>query len=129
VVESDGGGNTDNNTLSNLVINSEIVGKSASFPDGDGSGAVNFTISATNATSYKILIGSETLTTTTGKVSYTSVLQAQTHIPSMYLHIEEISLFLQILQLPFTKLLHNFGQTNLIQMDYQILITGVMTRE
>ena len=67
---SDGGGNTDNNTLSNLVINSEIVGKSASFPDGDGSGAVNFTVSATNATSYKILIGSETLTTTTGKVSY-----------------------------------------------------------
>lgn len=67
---SDGGRNTDNNTLSNLVINSEIVGKSASFPDGDGSGAVNFTVSATNATSYKILIGSETLTTTTGKVSY-----------------------------------------------------------
>ena len=53
-----------------MVINSEIVGKSASFPDGDGSGAVNFTVSATNATSYKILIGSETLTTTTGKVSY-----------------------------------------------------------
>ncbi len=68
---SDGGGNSeDNTTLSNLTINSEIVGKSASFPDGDGSGTVNFTVSATNATSYKMLIGSETLSSTTGKFSY-----------------------------------------------------------
>ena len=67
----DGGGNSEDNTaLSNLIINSEIVGKSASFPDGDGSGTVNFTVSATNATSYKMLIGSETLSSTTGKFSY-----------------------------------------------------------
>lgn len=67
----DGGGSSeDNTTLSNLNISSEIVGKSASFPDGDGSGTVNFTVSATNATSYKMLIGSETLSSTTGKFSY-----------------------------------------------------------
>ena len=67
----DNGGNTDDNsTLANLLINSEIVGKSSSFPDGDGSGTVNFTVSATNATSYKILIGSETFTSSNGKFTY-----------------------------------------------------------
>lgn len=66
----DGGATGDDATLSNLVINSEIVGKSSSFPDGDGSGSVNFTVSANNATSYKMLVGSETLTSSTGKFSY-----------------------------------------------------------
>lgn len=39
---------------SNLVINAEIVGKSEATPNGDGSGDVNFTITADNALSYKI---------------------------------------------------------------------------
>lgn len=68
---ADGTGGTDDNaTPSNLIINAEIVGKSTSSPDGDGSGTVNFTVSANNATSYKILVGSETLTSTNGKFSY-----------------------------------------------------------
>lgn len=39
---------------SNIVINADIVGKSATAPNGDGSGDVNFTITADNALSYKI---------------------------------------------------------------------------
>jgi hypothetical protein len=39
---------------SNIVINAEVVGKDATHPDGDGSGLVNFSISADKAVSYKI---------------------------------------------------------------------------
>ncbi|MBP6430215.1 MAG: hypothetical protein KA319_00430 [Ferruginibacter sp.] len=38
----------------NLVITADIVGKTAALPNGDGSGDVNFTITADNALSYKI---------------------------------------------------------------------------
>ena len=37
---------------SNIVINAEIVGVDADNPDGDGSGLVNFTVTADNASSY-----------------------------------------------------------------------------
>ena len=40
-----------------LVINAEIVGQSVDFPNGDGSGDVNFTFSANNAISYKVDFG------------------------------------------------------------------------
>lgn len=66
----DGGGST-NVTPSNITISSQIVGTSTSFPNGDGSGVVNFTVSANNATSYKILIGQDTQTSTSGSFSYT----------------------------------------------------------
>jgi len=69
------GGSDDNtpivNTPSNLVINASVVGTDSSNPNGDGSGLVNFAVTATNATSYKILIGSETINSTTGIFSYT----------------------------------------------------------
>ncbi|MEQ1553904.1 MAG: hypothetical protein ABL929_06995 [Ferruginibacter sp.] len=39
---------------SNIVISAEPVGKTAALPNGDGSGDVNFTITADNALSYKI---------------------------------------------------------------------------
>lgn len=67
----DNGGGSSAVTPSNLVINSEIVGATVSNPNGDGSGVVNFTVTATNATSYKALIGTETITSTTGIFSYT----------------------------------------------------------
>lgn len=38
----------------NLVINTEIVGKSTDKPDGDGSGVVNITVNAQNAITYHI---------------------------------------------------------------------------
>ncbi|RAR72936.1 family 16 glycosylhydrolase [Flavobacterium aciduliphilum] len=41
----------------NLQISYDIVGKNASNPYGDGSGLVNFTVSATNAISYKFEFG------------------------------------------------------------------------
>lgn len=44
----------DLNAPSNIVITADIVGKSASAPNGDGSGDVNFTITADNALAYKI---------------------------------------------------------------------------
>jgi beta-glucanase (GH16 family) len=64
----DGSGTT---TPSNLIVNHEVVGSTASLPNGDGSGVVNFSVSADNATSYKILIGSSVINSTTGIFSYT----------------------------------------------------------
>lgn len=40
-----------------LTITADIVGQSEEFPDGDGSGNVNFTFSASNAISYKVDFG------------------------------------------------------------------------
>lgn len=40
-----------------LTITAEIVGQSAEFPNGDGSGNVNFTFSANDAISYKVDFG------------------------------------------------------------------------
>lgn len=39
---------------SNIVINAEIVGQGTNTPNGDGSGDVNFTVTADNALSYRI---------------------------------------------------------------------------
>ncbi|MFZ2432662.1 MAG: family 16 glycosylhydrolase [Lutibacter sp.] len=71
------GGSSDQNdeltlTPSNLTINAKIVGASISNPNGDGSGIINFSISATNATSYKVLLGNgETKEVTNGNFTYT----------------------------------------------------------
>jgi len=75
ILFSCGGGSDQNDDLtltpSNLAVNAEIVGVSASNPNGDGSGKINFNISATNATSYKILLGNgETKEVTNGKFTY-----------------------------------------------------------
>jgi beta-glucanase (GH16 family) len=56
----------------NLIVTPVIVGATAQNPNGDGSGVVNFTLSATNATSYKITLGNgETKELTSGSFSYT----------------------------------------------------------
>lgn len=56
----------------NLVVTTTIIGKTAQNPDGDGSGMVNFALSAINATSYKIVLGNgETKEITNGNVTYT----------------------------------------------------------
>jgi len=65
-----GGGSA--TTPSNLVISAVVAGTNAQNPNGDGSGTVNFSISATNATSYKILLGNgETKEFTDGNFTYT----------------------------------------------------------
>jgi len=57
---------------SNLVVVATPTGVSTQNPNGDGSGTVSFTLSATNATSYKIALGDgETKETTTGSLTYT----------------------------------------------------------
>lgn len=57
---------------SNLSVVATPVGISAQNPDGDGSGTVNFTFSATNATSYKVSLGDgETRESTSGTLNYT----------------------------------------------------------
>ena len=38
----------------NVVVNTDIVGKDATHPDGDGSGKVNFTVSGNNILGAKI---------------------------------------------------------------------------
>jgi beta-glucanase (GH16 family) len=68
---SGGGGEDTDSKPTNLVVNKVIVGTTPSTPNGDGSGVVNFTVSADNATSYKILIGSDVINSTTGVFSYT----------------------------------------------------------
>lgn len=55
-----------------LKVTAAIVGANAQNPSGDGSGVVNFKLSATNATSYKIVLGNgETMEVTDGSFSYT----------------------------------------------------------
>jgi hypothetical protein len=57
---------------SNLVVVATPVGVTTQNPNGDGSGTVSFTFSATNAKSYKIALGDgETKETTTGSLTYT----------------------------------------------------------
>ena len=68
----DGSGNNADITPSNLVVGTNIAGKSVANPNGDGSGVVTLNISATNATSYKISYGDGTvLDATAGINSYT----------------------------------------------------------
>ena len=59
------------NAPTNLSITENIFGADANNPNGDGSGVVDFTITATNATSYKVLINNETLELTQNTFSYT----------------------------------------------------------
>ncbi|MDR0791680.1 MAG: hypothetical protein LBE82_00105, partial [Chitinophagaceae bacterium] len=60
----------------NLKVSVQIVGTSASAPNGDGSGTVNISVSATNATTYQIILPTENNKTFTvnnpagGTVSY-----------------------------------------------------------
>jgi beta-glucanase (GH16 family) len=59
-------------TPSNLVLTAQIVGTSTQYPNGDGNGTVNFNISATNATSYKIDLGNGDIQdVTSGLFNYT----------------------------------------------------------
>lgn len=55
---------------SNLSITANVLGKDNENLNGDGSGEVSFIISASNATSYKVLINNETLTLTQNTFSY-----------------------------------------------------------
>lgn len=59
-------------TPTNLVVTQEIVGQTTTQPTGDGSGVLNLTISATNATAFKISYGDGTvLDAVSGKNTYT----------------------------------------------------------
>ena len=67
-----GGGNPVTSAPSNLVVSAVLAGTSTQNPNGDGSGTVNFSINATNATSYKILLGNgEIKEVTDGNFTYT----------------------------------------------------------
>jgi PKD repeat protein len=60
------------NMPSNLVVTANVVGSDVQNPNGDGSGTVNFTINATNAISYKVLLGNgETKEFSNGNFAYT----------------------------------------------------------
>lgn len=71
----DNGGSSGGDAIvkpSNLVVNANLVGVSTQNPNGDGSGTVNFTLSASNAISYKIALGDgEIRESTSGNLSYT----------------------------------------------------------
>lgn len=53
-------------TPSNIQITAEIIGQDTNNPDGDGSGAVNFTVTADNAISYKFLYEGNEFPSVTG---------------------------------------------------------------
>lgn len=70
-----GGGGSDDapadNTPKNLIVNYDVVGTTVALPNGNGTGVVNFSVSAENATSYKILIEGSVINSTTGIFSHT----------------------------------------------------------
>ncbi len=66
-----GGGTTTATKPSNLLVSAVIVGINAQNPNGDGSGTVNFSLSALNATSYKVVLGNgDTKEITDGNFTY-----------------------------------------------------------
>ncbi|MHC0440088.1 glycoside hydrolase family 16 protein [Flavobacterium sp. 3-210] len=68
---NDGGGDASVVTgPSNLSVQVDVVGKTAEKPNGDGSGKVKLTISASNATSYKVLIDNQLKEISTGDLTY-----------------------------------------------------------
>lgn len=71
---SSGEGGDVANELSDLVVNVEVVGATSASPNGDGSGTINLSFSAENATSYKVNFGNGEVKETTGNsLSYTYV--------------------------------------------------------
>lgn len=66
------------NVPTNLSISGVKRGENGNNPNGDGSGVVDFTITATNATSYRVLINNETIELTENTFSYTFT-QSGTH--------------------------------------------------
>jgi beta-glucanase (GH16 family) len=71
----DNGGSSNGESIvkpTNLTVVATPIGVSTQNPNGDGSGTVNFSFSATNATSYKVSLGDgEIRETTAGNLSYT----------------------------------------------------------
>lgn len=66
-----GGSEPVDKSPSNLIVSTSIVGSDTQNPNGDGTGIVNFTAKADNATLYKMLVNGETLTSATGSFTYT----------------------------------------------------------
>jgi beta-glucanase (GH16 family) len=56
---------------SDVALTGIAIGADSNTPNGDGSGIVDFTITATNATSYEVLINEEELELTQNTFSYT----------------------------------------------------------
>jgi hypothetical protein len=64
----------DTSKLSDLNVEVEIVGSSASNPNGDGSGRINVSFSAKNANSYRVNFGNgDVLETSSNNLAYTYV--------------------------------------------------------
>ena len=57
-------------TPTNIVISADIVGADTNNPNGDGSGAVNFTATADNATSFKYVINNNEFSAPNGRFSF-----------------------------------------------------------
>jgi len=55
----------------NIQITAEIVGADGTNPNGDGSGVVNFTATATNALSFKFVHGGNEIVAPSGKATFT----------------------------------------------------------
>lgn len=68
--DSGDGGNNGSTTPSNIQIQVTKIGATTALPNGDGSGDVTITVTATNATDYKIAINGQVLSATNGIFQY-----------------------------------------------------------
>jgi beta-glucanase (GH16 family) len=63
-------GDNDVITPTNLILNIEVSGSSAQYPNGDGSGLIHVKAYAENAENYKFLISEELIESNDGKVDF-----------------------------------------------------------
>jgi beta-glucanase (GH16 family) len=122
----------------NLVVTASIVGKTAQNPDGDGSGLVNFVLTATNATSYKIILGNgETKEVTNGNFTYaytasglnTYVLYASAYNEEQFVTTKiTITIFVQP-KLVWSDEFNTDGAPDITKWSFQIWDPGFVNNE
>lgn len=103
---------------SNFSIAATVVGESNENPNGDGSGVVHFTLSATNASSYKVLINGETKELTQNEFTYTFTSPGTTEfniIASAYNSGNSVSTSIKVKV--FVKTIDNNSNLKLIWSD------------
>lgn len=103
---------TPQNPQLNVVINTEVVGKTTALPNGDGSGLVKFTITPASGVSYKVEFGDgETAEPATGVLTHT-YLASGTKTYEI-----KVTVFDGLKYYTSTKSLTVFGSTRVIWSD------------
>lgn len=116
--------------LSDLEVTVEITGASTTDPHGDGSGKIDLSFSAKNATSYKVNFGNGESIKTSSKI-FPILMLVEAHIPTRFTfgRTREVNLILLIHLLPFMLRNPLFLQMNLIMMVRPMTPVGDMIPE